>query len=153
MAEKTPWNPSKRAMARVKDPLPAPVKCDYCMGDVKIVNHIEIYGRVFGEWPWVYQCIDCNSYVGMHPFTNIPLGTMADKRLRDARIEAKRPFNLLWSKKMTRSEAYKALAKHMGKKPGTCHFGMFTLEECNVAREWAINQLKEPSKCSSNLAK
>lgn len=141
----TPWNPSRRATARVKDGLPAPSVCHYCGSDVHIVHHIEIYGRVFGNWPWAYQCDNCRAYVGMHPFTNIPLGTLADDQLRKARIEAKAPFNLLWSKKMTRTEAYEALAKHMGKDAGTCHFGMFTLDECHVARDWAINLRKEMS--------
>lgn len=142
-AEKSPLNPSRRAMARVKDGLPVPKVCHLCGGEVGIVHHNALYGRIYGKWPWVYQCAGCKAYVGMHPFTNIPLGTLADKELRDARVSAKQPFNLLWACRMTRTEAYTALAAHMGKEAGSCHFGMFSLEECNVAREWAINQRKE----------
>ncbi len=44
------------------------------------------------DWPWVYICEGCGSYVGMHPFTDIPLGTLADAATREARKECKAPI-------------------------------------------------------------
>ena len=52
---KTPWNPSRRATARVKNPLPAPTTCPYDGGPVEIVNNSAIYGREYGEWPWAFD--------------------------------------------------------------------------------------------------
>lgn len=141
--EKTPWNPSKRATARVKNPLPAPTECPHCCGEVKVAHHDEIYGKAYGEWPWAYLCTGCRAYVGMHPFTNIPLGTLADAPLRKARKECKQPFEMLWqSKKMTRDEAYEGLAYHMGLSVEECHFGWFGIEQCHRARDWSVSMLK-----------
>lgn len=141
---KTPWNPSLRATARVKDPLPAPTICPHCGGEVRIAGHAEIYGRAYGEWPWAYLCIGCRAYVGMHPFTSIPLGTLAGEDLRRARAQCKRPFETLWqSGKLTRDAAYQQLAAHMGLTAAECHFGLFNIDQCRRARDWAVAALRE----------
>ncbi|WP_241647479.1 zinc-finger-containing protein [Rosenbergiella metrosideri] len=64
-----------------------------------------------------YLCThsSCRVYIGMHPFTAIPLGTMADHKLRDARKNCKPVFNQLWqSGDLTRTRAYHWLAEKMG---------------------------------------
>lgn len=131
---KTPWNPSRTATARVTNPLPAPSTCPNCGSSVVLVNNEEIYGSSYGEWPWAYRCADlkCNSYVGLHPFTNIPLGTLADAPTREARKRAKAVFNPLWQgRRMSRKEAYAWLAKALGiKNVGDCHIGWFGIEMC-----------------------
>ena len=133
MAKKTPWNPSRKAIARVKNPLPAPSTHDVCGGEVKIVGNEVIYGRAFGEWPWAYRCGKCGAYVGMHPFTAIPLGTLADAPTRAARKRAKAAFNPVWvSGMMTRSAAYAWLAQQLGiKNVEECHIGWFDVPTCN----------------------
>jgi hypothetical protein len=142
-SRETPSNPSRRAIARVKNPLPAPTVCPFCSGDVAVAHHNEIYGRAYGEWPWVYLCKSCRAYVGMYPLTNIPLGTLADAKLRNARKLGKKPFEALWDGGgMTRTEAYAALAAHMGKTEADCHFGWFSIEECRIAYRWAIEKLR-----------
>lgn len=131
---KTPWNPSKSASARVKGALPAPTVCRYCGSDVEIVSNKVIYGREFGEWPWAYRCANrpCDSYVGMHPFTAIPLGTLADAPTREARKRAKRVFEPLWkSGRMGRKEAYAWLAQKLGiDDVDKCHIGWFDADMC-----------------------
>ncbi|HDR9163662.1 TPA: hypothetical protein QDB28_004066 [Burkholderia vietnamiensis] len=137
----SPWNPSRRATARVKDPLPAPTSCPHCGAVVGIVNNKAIYGRPYGEWPWAYMCIDarCRSYVGMHPFTSIPLGTLADEATRAARKQAKALFMPLYeSGHMTRTEAYAWLAGRLGIALEKCHFGWFSAADCACV-EWIIN--------------
>lgn len=139
-SEKTPWNPSRKAIARVKNPIPVPTECPYCQGDVDISHHRYIYnGRSFGKWPWVYACDDfedCGAYVGMHPFTDIPLGTLADAKTRKARKECKASFNdYLAVTNKTRSEAYSTLAAEMEIDEHNCHFGWFTAEQCEKAHE------------------
>lgn len=134
MKIKTPANPSKKATARVKNPLPAPTNCHLCSGSVRIGTHEEVYGRNFSEWPYVYLCECCGAYVGLHPFTAIPLGTLADKPTRDARKSCKLPFERIWkSGAMTRTEAYQWLARKMGIPVHECHFGWFTAEQCRAA--------------------
>ncbi len=142
--DKTPWNPSKKATARVKNPLPAPTECPHCQGKhIEIVHHEDIYGKAYGEWPWTYLCTGCRAYVGMHPFTNIPLGTLADAPLRRARNECKQPFEVLHkSKKMTRDQAYAGLATHLNIPEEECHFGWFDAATCERARDWALQQLR-----------
>jgi len=143
---KTPWNPSKTAIARVKDVLPIPTRCHLCQCEnIEIVDHITIYGRLFdSDWPWCYRCTGCKAYVGMHPFTNLPVGTLADEPLRYARKHGKEPFEKLWkSGKMTRDQAYEELAAHLDIEKNECHFGWFDEELCWEAMEWAIEKQKE----------
>ncbi|SEU36388.1 Protein of unknown function [Burkholderia cepacia] len=130
---KTPWNPSRRATARVKNPLPAPTKCPYDGGPVEIVNNSAIYGRKYGEWPWAFLCRSCRAYVGLHPFTKIPLGTLADGPTRDARKRAKAAFNPIWeSGRMTRTDAYIWLARRLGiANHEECHIGWFDVATCD----------------------
>ena len=125
---KTPWNPSKSATARVKNPLPAPELCPHCGSRVHIVSNAELYGRQYGTWPWAYACEDstrCGAYVGLHPFTAIPLGTLATKPIREARKLAKAIFNPLWQQHgMTRTAAYAWLAQQLG---------IANVQECHIA--------------------
>ena len=140
-SEKTPWNPSRKALKRVKNPLPAPVECNYCGSPVVIRAHQQVYGRDYGDWPWLYVCVNdqCNARVGMHPFTNIPLGTLADDETRQARKDCKASFNdYLAVTDKTRSEAYAALAAEMEIDERECHFGWFTTEQCEVAHDAAL---------------
>jgi hypothetical protein len=140
---KSPWHPSVRATARVPNPLPAPAVHDDCGGAVEIAHHTQLYRREFSEWPWAYRCTTCDARVGMHPFTAIPLGTLADEALRDLRKTCKQPFEMLWqSKRMTRTEAYVALAAHLGVPVEECHFGWFDADRCLAARTWAVAQLR-----------
>lgn len=131
-AVKTPSNPSRRAITRVKDPLAIPTVCPCCGGAVVIKHHHDIYnGRSYGDWPWVYGCTDCDARVGLHPFTNLPLGTLADEPLRKARELHKAPFELIWRDgHLSRGAAYRWLAEQLGLKRDRCHFGLFDLELC-----------------------
>ncbi|MFM9434552.1 hypothetical protein ACFDR9_001611 [Janthinobacterium sp. CG_23.3] len=133
---KTPRNPSRKSIARVKNPLPAPTRCRYCNAEVELVGNEQIYRRAYGEWPWAYLCTDleCGAYVGLHPFTAIPLGTMADAELREWRKSAKDAFNPLWQdgleKRFSRSGAYAWLSGQLGIDAGACHVGWFDIGEC-----------------------
>lgn len=133
---KTPTNPSRKAMARVKNPLPAPTECRFCHSEVHVATHQEVYGRNYSDWPYMYLCGNCGACVGMHPFTDIPLGTLADRATREARKNCKKPFEALWrSGQMSRTEAYNWLAAELNIPVGECHFGWFDIEMCERARE------------------
>ncbi len=134
-----PW-----AVKRVTNILPAPTICPFCGGPVRLMHHKEVYGRAYGGWPYAYACEDlvtCRSWVGLHPDTNIPLGTLANADLRQMRVYAKESFNLLWKgNKMTRNEAYAWLARQMKLDPLVCHIGWFDEEACLKAIEICDNR-------------
>lgn len=142
-----PWNPSAKYCSFVKKPLPAPTTCRYCQADVRIVNNSEIYGRPYGTWPWAFRCSNktCGAYVGMHPKTNIPLGTLADQKTRDARKEAKSWFNPIWEDElMTRTQAYHWLAGELGiQDVDECHIGWFDEDMCKRVMEVCGPKLEE----------
>lgn len=142
--EKTPWNPSRRATERVANPLPAPETCPHCGGKVEVVGNAEIYGgKPQGLWPWAYLCRGCSAHVGMHPYTSIPLGTLATEELRRARVQAKQPFETWYSsRKLDRSAGYQALADKLGIPLEQCHFGWFDLAMCGKAKAAAVDLLR-----------
>lgn len=123
---------SRRALKRVKNPLPVPSICRYCGGCVELVSNSEIYnGREYGEWPYAYLCTDCKAYVGLHPDTDIPLGTLAALQLRKDRNTAKDAFHRVKEQRgFSRSLAYQWLAGKMGIEVDVCHFGWFDQDEC-----------------------
>lgn len=123
---------SRKALKRVKHPSVKPTECRYCNGAVELVGNEQIYrGRSYGEWPYAYLCRPCDAFVGLHPDTDIPLGTLANRELREARKKAKDEFH-----KMIRLEGggrtfwYSQLAIKMGISVRECHFGMFDLDRC-----------------------
>lgn len=124
-----------KALARVTDALPAPTTCRYCQARVRLVENSVIYGRAFGDWPYSYQCTGCDAHIGLHPSTDLPLGTLANPELRDARIASKAVFyRLRESRGFSRSRAYEWLAGEMNISMEVCHFGWFELKDCELAR-------------------
>lgn len=110
------------------------------------------YHRDYGP---VWMCPQDSAWVGCHP-DGRPLGRLADKALRDAKIEAHRAFDILcenWPlaypehvredgqepvdpkvfKKVRgamKSRAYRWLAEQLDIPVAECHVGMFTSELC-----------------------
>lgn len=137
--DRTPANPSRRATARVKDPIPVPTECRYCAGEVKVAHHDEVYGTAYGSWPWLYRCSDCDARVGMHPFTNIPLGTLADTELRARRIEVKRLFQMICEtrrKRWDRTRGYQEMSQALGIPAKDTHFGLFEHKQLDEVQAW-----------------
>lgn len=135
---------SRKALRRVKDPLPIPRDCRYCGMDVTLVNHAQIYGREYGDWPYAYWCQHCDAYVGVHPNTDIPLGLLADRYLRSARKAHKRYFQDMQTRaRWTRSEAYQYLADKLGIPVSHCHWGWFEIEDCEKAGAICRDKLEE----------
>lgn len=126
---------SRKAMRRVSDAIPVPTTCRYCGGPVTLVNNAEIYGRSYGDWPFAYRCSPCDAFVGLHPLTDIPLGTLANKELREARKTAKAAFRAAQQRlRLKRTEMYIWLATQMGIDRDVCHFGWFEVDQCREAR-------------------
>lgn len=109
-------------------------RCPYCGGRVLLRNSNYIYKkdkRDFGKF-WVCENYpDCNSYVGCHPGTQIPLGRLANPALRNAKMRAHKEFDRVWkSGYMTRHAAYEWLAVMLGIPFDYCHIGMFDVKMC-----------------------
>ena len=78
-----------------------------------------------------YHCAPCGAFVGCHPGTTTPLGSLANAPLRAIRQQAHQAFDPIWkSGEMPRSQAYHWLAKELGLGNNDCHIGMFTEPTC-----------------------
>lgn len=149
---------SRASLRRIKNPLAAPTKCPYCNGPVTLDSNDAIYrGRRYGDWPYVYMCEgSCDAYVGLHPNTDVPLGTIADRDTRDARKEAKQAFfdwqDLVGLRK-DRNMAYFKLAERMEVSIAECHFAMFDFERCQLALAHLGNMMAEHLEAQAVLEK
>ena len=130
---------SMSAVKRVKDHLPIPTECNICGSPVRLGCNFEIYGESYGDWPYMYICKNtkCKAYVGLHPKTDLPLGTLADSQTRSARKESKSYFLTLSSVKFKndRNKSYRWLANKLNINKSKCHFGMFYILTCNKAKD------------------
>ena len=119
------------------------VPCPYCGDPAELVGGDRVYphrpdlaGKRF------YLCAPCDAYVGCHPGTTEPLGRLADKALRRAKVAAHNAFDPLWQVgPMTRSEAYRWLAEALGVAPADCHIGLFDLQQCQRVIQVCLNRL------------
>lgn len=81
---------------------------------------------------WFYICPQCeDSFVSCHKETKTPMGKMANRETRVARIAAHASFDGAWSRiGLTRFAAYKILAKEMKLSREDCHIAHFSIEQC-----------------------
>lgn len=99
-----------------------------------------IYGKEYGNGR-VYKCTGCDAYVGVHTGTEIPLGRLANKELRQLKSKCHSLFDPAWKeKKIKRRQAYSILAYKMSIPVNECHFGWFDKDLLNKA----INILQLP---------
>lgn len=109
------------------------VICPYCGKAAKLVDSAIIYRGV--SYGMIWLCAPCEAYVGTHKNSkdHAPLGRLADRELREWKIQAHAAFDPLWREKnapMRRKDAYKQLAESMGIAPSDCHIGMFDVFQC-----------------------
>ncbi len=104
------------------------VMCDYCGRQARFIDSSFIYGRSYGM---IYYCPDCKAWVGVHKGTDIPLGRLADAKLRKAKMAAHAAFDVIWRhRRTTRKSAYKWLSEQMGLPVEKTHIGMFDIAQC-----------------------
>ena len=102
--------------------------CPYCGKEALWCENKLIYGKNYGKSYMCYYCKDCDTYVGCHQNTKKPLGTMANRELREWRKKAHKVFDPLWKQgKITRKELYKQISKKLGKE---IHIGESNIEQC-----------------------
>ena len=122
-------------------------KCPYCNSVSKLWPASFIYGDMFLSDKNFWVCKKyptCNSYVGTHsnpPFQNFPMGSLADRELRETRLKAHTLFDHFWKSKVkTRNEMYKWFQKEMELDGKYAHIGELNLEQC-LDLIWKLNQL------------
>jgi hypothetical protein len=105
------------------------VICPYCGNETKFMTSKEFYGIDYGTN--IYVCYPCDAYVGTHGKSKNPLGTPANRELREMRKYAHSMFDPLWKRrKMNRTNAYKWMQQVMDLPPEKAHIGMFNEEQC-----------------------
>lgn len=113
--------------------------CPYCRQAAIWCENKEIYGQNYGESYMCWLCKGCDAYVGCHCNTSKPLGTMANKELREWRVKAHAAFDPVWkcsknnkykilNDRKRRFKAYRRLAKELG--VIRVHIGESGIEEC-----------------------
>ena len=114
--------------------MPKPT-CPYCEEPAVFTDSAEVYGgRSYGM---IYLCRPCQAWVGVHRGTETPLGRLANKELRRAKVAAHAAFDPLWKRKIekegckkhvARGAAYRWLAEQLEIDFDDCHIGMFDVE-------------------------
>lgn len=122
---------------------PRYVKCPYCGQAAKLIDSKDYYssGKSYGL---MYICRPCDATVGVHPGTNKPKGTLANKELRGLRMQCHKAFDgMKKARGMRRGTAYKYLSVLMDIDQKDCHVGMFRELECSLMLEKVEEDLKE----------
>lgn len=114
------------------------IRCPYCNrnakrvgGDVIYPHRPDLYDKKF------FACIPCDARVGCHSETGKPLGSLANRELRRARMLAHTYFDRLWKSatrepaRMSRTEAYAWLAEKLKLPASDCHIGLFDIRLCD----------------------
>ena len=109
--------------------------CPYCQEEALLMNGEDLWGEK-GVGRLVYVCLKCDSRVGSHP-DGTPLGTMADKKLRELRRSCHRGFDILWGNhhRGRRGSAYRLLYSRTGVE----HIGSTDVADCGRVLEWILS--------------
>ena len=115
------------------------IRCPYCGGTAVLRDASFVYGeKSYGGK--VYVCSNypkCDAYVGVHPGTRIPKGTLANQELRKKRMLAHQIFDQIWLRGiLSRPDAYHWMADKFCLSDEQAHIGMFGNYMCDqVIRE------------------
>jgi DNA-directed RNA polymerase subunit RPC12/RpoP len=132
------------------DAYPKPISCPYCTGKVIYTSNAEIYGKEYGNGR-CYKCVNCDAYVGVHDGTDIPLGRLANKELRELKKQCHTLFDPVWKqhKSIKRKQTYEQLAIALEIPIRECHFGWFDKDMLLKAKQilaepnWYKGQVKQ----------
>lgn len=113
------------------------ISCQYCNQPAQLLRGSELHrGRDDLSEQFFWVCRPCDAWVGCHPRSDRPLGTLAQLSLRRWRSRAHELFDPLWRREpKKRSQRYRWLADRLGIHPDQCHIGMFTIEQCKKVVE------------------
>lgn len=120
-------------------------RCPYCGSHTILRSGDEIY-RENTRGEMLYVCKNypaCDSYVRTQRDTNIPLGTVANRELRELRAEAHRQFDKLYKRGyMSKHDAYQWLGGVLGVPAKEAHIALLSVLSCNLVIREAKKQVE-----------
>lgn len=120
-------------------------RCPYCGSHTILRSGDEIY-RENTRGEMLYVCKNypaCDSYVRTQRGTNIPLGTVANRELRELRAEAHRQFDKLYKRGyMSKHDAYQWLSGVLGVSAKDAHIAYLNVLSCNLVIREAKKQIE-----------
>lgn len=131
----------------------AQVKCPYCGRNAVLRSSEGIYKTDKYEPQMLWVCSgypECDARVRCQPGTTIPLGLLADSKLRALRREAHKYFDELYKNgKMSREGAYRWLADLLCKPMQEVHISCLSDYHCRLVIEKAKELLafRERNNC------
>ena len=109
------------------------LRCPYCGSPMTLRPESAVYPIPRKE-TYLYVCNrypSCDTYVGTHSGTQLPLGTPANGDLRNLRIRAHQKFDQIWkSGIMPRADAYRWFADSFGLRLRDAHIGHCSEYQC-----------------------
>lgn len=122
------------------------IRCPYCGAKATLHPASYVYGEAAKTENMLYVCDrypKCDSYVGAHKKSKLPMGTLANGDLRNRRIQAHKAFDWMWkSGLMTKWQAYKWMQGKLCLNEEQAHIAKFSeymcdrlIEECGKAYE------------------
>ena len=126
-----------------------PPICPVHESPATLVDGMKIYHTAKYKRKMVWCCSEpnCDYRVGAHDGSFEPLGTMANERTRELRIQTHRAFDTLWknNSSMKRKHAYRLLASLMELPLEEVHISSFDDARCMEAMEVIRNYRYETS--------
>lgn len=111
------------------------IHCPYCGAKATLRPSSAVYGDAAKTDGYLYVCDrypKCDSYVGAHKKTKLPMGTLANGDLRNKRIQAHKAFDWMWkSGLMTKWQAYKWMQGKLDLSDEQAHIAMFSEYMCD----------------------
>lgn len=115
--------------------------CPYCGQPSVRIRADEFYNyKGTGE---LMVCKKCNAWVGCYksgPNKGKPMGRLANRNLRKAKVAAHAELDRLWHTKEERSALYARLSEHLGLPPEYTHIGMFSEATCLKVLDFCYKQ-------------
>lgn len=137
-------NSKKRNRARNQAP-----RCPYC-GATSVLRSAEGIYRDNSRNTLLYVCKNypvCDAYVRTQPGSHLPVGTMANGKLRTLRRDAHHYFDQLYKRGlMSKDESYRWLAEVLAAPMRQAHIGLLGEHYCNVVIEESKKLLKQYQK-------
>lgn len=119
-------------------------RCPYC-GSHTILRSADGIYRENARNDMLYVCKNypvCDSYVRVQRGTKIPLGTVANRELRELRAEAHRQFDKLYKHGyMSKHDAYQWLGGILSVPAKQAHIAQLSLLSCNLVIREAKKQV------------
>lgn len=105
------------------------MNCSYCNQPAAFVDNAVIYGRSYGRSHHAWYCRTCDAYVGVHENDpKRPLGTMANRELREWRKKAHAAIDPIWKeRRMRRGQVYEWLKNYFRH---DVHIGKSDVQQC-----------------------